>query len=88
MVLGIFPIQLHIGALAEAAWFRTWPLLLDRWDGVGDKKVKGHRKLLDDLLNQHCPAQLPTDLGSRMNNWVQNEWVQQPRVQIYTDALK
>ncbi len=35
-----------------------------------------------------CPTQLPTDLGSGINNWVRNECIQHPRVQIYTDASK
>ena len=87
-ILGILPIYLHISALAEAAGFHTQPLLWDRWDGVGDKKVKGHRRSIGDLLNQHCPAQFPTDLGSMKNNWVQNECIQHPRMQIYTDASK
>ncbi len=82
------PIRLHISALAEAARFRTRPLLRDRWDGVGDKKENGHKRSLDDCLNQHCPTQFPTDVGSRKNNWVQNDCVQQPRVQIFTDASK
>ncbi len=56
-------------------------LLWDSCDG-------GHRRSLDDWMNQHCPIQLPTDVGSRTNNWVQNDCVQHPRVQIFTDALK
>ncbi len=41
MILGILPIRLHISATAEAARFRTQPLLWDRWDGVGDKNENG-----------------------------------------------
>ena len=37
-ILGILQIRLHISALAEAARFRTRPLLWDRWDGVGDRR--------------------------------------------------
>ncbi len=88
MILGVLPICLHISALAEAARFRTRPLLWDRWDGVGDKKEKGHRRSLDDRLNQHCPIQFPTDVGSSNNNWVQNDCILHPRVQIFTDASK
>ena len=87
-IMGTLPIRLHISALAEAARFRTRPILRDRWDGVGDKKENGHKRSLDDCLNQHCPTQFPTDVGSRKNNWVQNDCVQQPRVQIFTDASK
>ncbi len=76
-ILGILPICLHIDALAEAARFCTRPLLWDRWDGVGDRKETGH-----------SPIQYPTDVGSRSNNWVQNDCVQHPRVQIFTDASK
>ncbi len=75
-ILGILPIRFHISALAEAAQFCTRPLLWDRWDGVGDKRENGHRRSLDDRLNQHCPIQLPMDVGSRNNNWVQNDCVQ------------
>ncbi len=63
VILGILQIHLDISALAEVARFRTRPLLWDRWDGVGGKKVKGHRRLLDNLLNQHCPMQFPIDLA-------------------------
>ena len=55
---------------------------------MGDKKENGHSKSLDDCLNQHCSIQFPTDVGSRNNNWVQNDCVQHPRVQIFTDASK
>ena len=88
VILGILPIRLHINALAEAARFRTRPLLWDRWDGVGDKRENGLRRSLDDRLDQHCPIQFPTDVGSQNNNWVQNDCVQHPRVQIFTDASK
>ena len=77
MILGILPIRLHISAMAEAAQFRTCPLLWDRWDGVRDN---GHRRLLDNHLNQHCPIQLPTDVGHRANNWVQSDCVRHPWV--------
>ncbi len=87
-ILGILLIRLHISAPAEAARFRTRPLLWDRWDVVGDKRENGHRRSLDDCLNQHCPIQFPTDVGSRYNNWVQNDCVQHPRVQLFTDASK
>ncbi len=60
----------------------------DRWDRVGDRKENGHKKSLDDSLNQHCPIQLPTDVGSRNNNWVQNDRIPHPRVQFFTDASK
>ena len=50
--------------------------------------MKGHRRSLHDLLKQNCPAQFPTDQGSRTNNWVQNEYIQHPCVQIHTDASK
>ncbi len=53
---------------------------------MGDERENGHRRSLDDQLNQHCPTQLPIDVGSRTNNWVQNDCVQHPRVQIFTDA--
>ncbi len=55
---------------------------------MGDKRENRHRRSLDDRLNQHCPIQFPTDVGSRNNNWVQNDCVQHPRVQIFTDASK
>ncbi len=87
-ILGILPIHLHKGALAEAAGFRTRLLLWDRWDGMGNKRENGHRRSLDDCLNQHCPIQFLTDVGSRKNNWVQNVCIQHPRVQIFTDASK
>ncbi len=54
----------------------------------GGKKENGHRRSLDDCLNQHCPTQFPTDVGSRNNNWVQNGCVQHPQVQIFKDASK
>ncbi len=56
--------------------------------GLGDKRENGHRRLLDDCLNQHCSIQFPTDVGSRAINWVRNNCVQHPRVQIFTDASK
>ena len=87
-IMGILPIRLHISALAEAAQFCTRPLLWDRWDGVWDKRENGHRRSLDDCLNQHCPTQFPTDVGGRNNNWVQHDRIQHPRVQIFTDASK
>ncbi len=87
-ILGILPIHLHKGALAEAAGFRTRLLLWDRWDGMRNKRENGHRRSLDDCLNQHCPIQFLTDVGSRKNNWVQNVCIQHPRVQIFTDASK
>ena len=55
---------------------------------MGDKRENGHRKSLDDCLNHYCPTQLPTDVGSRKNNWVQNDCVQHPRVQIFLNASK
>ncbi len=55
---------------------------------MGDKRENRHRRSLDDRLNQHCPIQFPTDVGSRNNNWVQNDCVQHPWVQIFTDASK
>ncbi len=55
---------------------------------MGDKRENGHRRSLDDRLNQHCPTLLPTDVGSRTHNSVQNDCVQQTRVQIFTDGSK
>ncbi len=55
---------------------------------MGNRKENGHRKSLDNCLNQHCPIQFPTDMGSRKNNWVQNDCIQHPRVQIFTDVSK
>ena len=55
---------------------------------MGDKRENGHRRLLDFCLNQNCPIQFPTDVGTRAHNWVQNDCVQQPPVQIFMDASK
>ena len=55
---------------------------------MGDKREIGHRRSLDDRLNQHCSIQFPTDVGSKNNYWVQNDCVQHPRVLIFTDASK
>ena len=49
---------------------------------------KGHKRSLDDLLNQNCPTQFLTDVGSSANKWVQNNCVQNPWVQLFTDASK
>ncbi len=55
---------------------------------LSEDQVKGYRRALNYLLNKHCWVQLPTNLGSEANNWVQNECGQHPWMQIYTDALK
>ncbi len=55
---------------------------------MGDRKENGHRKSPDICLNQHCPIQFPTDVGSRNNKWVQNDCIQHRRVQIFKDASK
>ncbi len=80
-------IHLHIRTLQKATKFHTRTLLWDRWDGVRERKEKGHKRSLDDLLNQHCPTQVLADLGCCTNNWVQNECIQHPQVQCYTDAM-
>ncbi len=56
--------------------------------GTRGRREKGHRRLLDDRLNQHCPTQFATDVGSRANNYVQNDCMQHPWVQIFMAASK
>ena len=43
---------------------------------------------VDDRLNQHFPIQFPTDVGRKNNNWVQNDCIQHPQVQVFMDASK
>ena len=54
VILGTLPNQLHISALAETARFPSRPLLWDKSPWGWGQESEGHRKFLDDLLNQHC----------------------------------
>ncbi len=86
-IMGMIPLDLHVGRLSLMARWRTRPTQPNTWDGRGQGKKKGHRRHHDALLQEiGLINQEEYDHEPMQRIWIENDTVENPDLTLYTDG--
>ena len=85
VLLGLIPMDMFAEREAVKARLRTRGLVSVRWDGLGIRR-QGHRRVLDEVLDNIIPPNHITDHIPARLNWLELGDVPNPEVTIYTDG--